>query len=175
MMETPACVFNALTIARHSQVQGFVIGTNDLAKDLGARVDAERRQLQMALQACLLAARDSGIVAIDGVYNAFKDTDGLRTECEQGRDMGFDGKSLIHPAQVDIANEVFAPSAAEIELAERQIAAFEAAEAEGQGVAVLDGKIVENLHVSAARATLEKAAAIRAMAEAADASVAAGG
>ena len=175
MMETPSCVFQAQSIARHSAVQGFVLGTNDLAKDLGARVDAARSQLQMALQACLLAARDAGIVAIDGVYNAFRDTEGLRAECRQGRDMGFDGKSLIHPDQVAVANEVFAPSAEEIAEAEAQIAAFEAAEAAGQGVAVLNGRLVENLHVATARATLEKAAAIRTMADAADSSVAAGG
>ncbi len=112
---------------------------------------------------CLLAARAQGIVCIDGVYNAFKDDDGLRAECEQGRDLGFDGKTLIHPAQIDIANAAFAPSQDEIELAERQIAAFEEAEAAGQGVAVVDGRIVENLHVATARATLAKAAAIAAM------------
>ena len=83
-------------------------------------------------------------MAIDGVYNAFKDEDGFAVECEQGRDMGFDGKSLIHPAQVAIANAAFGPSDAEIDLATRQIAAFEEAQAEGQGVAVVDGKIVEN-------------------------------
>jgi len=94
------------------------------------------------------------------VYNAFKDEEGLRHECVQGRDFGFDGKTLIHPAQLEIANEVFAPAEDEIELAERQIAAFEAAQAEGQGVAVVDGKIVENLHIVTARATLEKARAI---------------
>ncbi|MGB1035327.1 MAG: HpcH/HpaI aldolase/citrate lyase family protein, partial [Primorskyibacter sp.] len=103
-------------------------------------------------------------VIVDGVYNAFKDTDGLQVECAQGRDMGFDGKTLIHPAQVDIANTAFAPSAEEVDLARRQIAAFEAAEAEGQGVAVVDGKIVENLHVATAKTTLAKADAIAALA-----------
>ena len=97
---------------------------------------------------------------MDGVYNAFKDDDGLKAECVQGRDMGFDGKTLIHPAQVDIANTAFAPAPEEIDLARRQIAAFEAAEAEGQGVAVVDGKIVENLHVATAREILAKAEAI---------------
>ncbi|KPP84163.1 MAG: (3S)-malyl-CoA thioesterase Mcl2 [Rhodobacteraceae bacterium HLUCCA08] len=163
MMESPAGVLNADAIARHSAVEGFVIGTNDLIKDLGARFTPDRAPLQMALQTCLLAARAHGIVAIDGVYNAFKDDDGLRRECDQGRDMGFDGKSLIHPAQVAIANAAFAPTPEEIDLARRQIAAFEAAEAEGQGVAVVDGKIVENLHIVTARATLSKAAAIAEM------------
>jgi (3S)-malyl-CoA thioesterase len=99
-------------------------------------------------------------VALDGVYNAFKDEDGLRAECTEGRDMGFDGKTLIHPAQVAIANAAFGPTEDEIDLARRQIAAFEAAEAKGQGVAVVDGRIVENLHIVTARATLAKAAAI---------------
>ena len=117
-----------------------------------------------SLSMCLLAARTAGIAAVDGVYNAFKDEDGLRAECEQGRDMGFDGKTLIHPAQVAVANEVFAPSEAEIELARRQIEAFDEAESEGKGVAVVDGKIVENLHVATARQILAKAEAIAAIA-----------
>lgn len=99
-------------------------------------------------------------MAIDGVYNAFRDQEGLARECEAGRDMGFDGKTLIHPAQIAVANAVFAPSPMEIELAERQIAAYQAAQAAGQGVAVLDGKIVENLHVETARRLMAKAAAI---------------
>ena len=103
------------------------------------------------------------MITIDGVYNAFKDDEGLKVECEQGRDMGYDGKSLIHPAQVEITNAAFAPTEAEIELAQRQIAAFEEAEAQGLGVAVVDGKIVENLHIVTARATLAKAAAIAAL------------
>lgn len=160
MMETPLGMLNALEIAQHDRLDGFVMGTNDLAKDLGARFVADRTPLMTSLQLCLLAARAAGIVALDGVYNAFKDEDGLRVECDQGRDMGFDGKTLIHPAQIDIANAAFAPTSAEIELAERQIAAFTEAEAAGQGVAVVDGKIVENLHIVTARATLAKAAAI---------------
>jgi (3S)-malyl-CoA thioesterase len=116
-----------------------------------------------SLQLCLLAARAHGVIVLDGVYNAFKDDEGLRGECAQGRDMGFDGKTLIHPAQVAIANEGFAPSADEIALAKRQIAAFEEAEANGQGVAVVDGKIVENLHIVTANAVLAKAAAIAGM------------
>lgn len=162
MMETPAGVLNAPEIAAHPRLRGFVMGTNDLAKDLGAR---GRSAMMTALQHCLLAARAHGVVAIDGVYNAFKDDDGLRRECEEGRAFGFDGKSLIHPAQIAIANAVFGPSAEEIALAERQIAAFDAAQAAGQGVAVVDGQIVENLHIVTARATL-KAASIIAQREA---------
>ena len=157
MMETPLGILNAASIAAHPRLEGFVMGTNDLAKDMNART---RPAMITALQHCLLAARAHGIVALDGVYNAFKDDDGLAAECAEGRDMGFDGKTLIHPAQVAICNAAFGPSADEIALAERQIEAFEAAEANGQGVAVVDGKIVENLHIVTARATLAKAAAI---------------
>jgi len=160
MMETPLGVLNAAQIAAHPQLEGFVLGTNDLAKDLNTRHRADREPLITSLQMCLLAARAHGVVAIDGVYNAFKDEEGFAVECEQGRDMGFDGKSLIHPAQIAIANAAFAPTEAEIDLATRQIAAFAEAEAAGQGVAVVDGKIVENLHIVTARATLAKAKAI---------------
>lgn len=160
MIETPLGVLNASAIAAHPHLQGFVAGTNDLAKELNCRFRADRMQLQTALQTMLLAARAYDVVAIDGVYNQFKDDDGLRGECEQGRDLGFDGKTLIHPAQIAIANECFAPSAAEIELAQRYIAAFQEVEAAGQGVAVVDGKIVENLHVETAMKTLAKAKAI---------------
>ncbi|NPD19380.1 HpcH/HpaI aldolase/citrate lyase family protein [Alterinioella nitratireducens] len=157
MMETPRGMLNAAQIAAHPQLQGFVMGTNDLAKDLNTRARPDRLPVMAGLGLCLLAAKAEGIPIVDGVYNAFKDEDGLRAECDQGRDMGFDGKTLIHPAQVAIANAAFAPSEAEIDLARRQIAAFEQAGAEGQGVAVVDGRIVENLHVATARATLAKA------------------
>lgn len=160
MMETPQGVLNAAAIAAGPRMAGFVMGTNDLAKELGCRFRADRLPMQMALQTCLMAARNSGLVAVDGVYNAFRDEDGLRAECEQGRDLGFDGKTLIHPAQLEIANAVFAPLAEEIDLARRQIEAFEAAQARGEGVAVVDGKIVENLHIETARRTLSRAAAI---------------
>lgn len=160
MMETPAGILNATAIAAAPGMGGFVLGTNDLAKDLGCRYRADRLPLQTALQTCLLAARAAGIACVDGVYNAFKDESGLRAECEQGRDLGMDGKTLIHPAQLSVANEVFAPDSTEVELAERQISAFETALAQGEGVAVVDGKIVENLHVETARATLAKARAI---------------
>jgi len=157
MIETPLGILNAAQIAAHPQLAGMVMGTNDLAKDLNCRYVPDRMPLLASLQLSLLAAKAHGVVAIDGVFNAFKDEDGLRTECEQGRDMGFDGKTLIHPAQLAVANQAFAPSEAEVDLARRQIAAFEAAQAEGQGVAVVDGKIVENLHIVTARRTLKKA------------------
>ncbi|MCA0205979.1 MAG: CoA ester lyase [Proteobacteria bacterium] len=160
MMETPLGILNAQAIAAAPRMAGLVMGTNDLAKELNCRFRADRLPMQMALQTCLMAARAAGIVAVDGVYNAFKDDEGLRAECEQGRDLGFDGKTLIHPAQLDIANQVFAPDAAALDLARRQIAAFDAALAEGQAVAVVDGKIVENLHIVTARSVLARAEAI---------------
>ncbi len=166
MMETPAGVQNAVAIADHPKLDGFVLGTNDLAKDLNCRFRADRLPMMMALQACLMAARGAGKLCIDGVYNAFKDEDGLRAECEQGRDLGMDGKSLIHPAQLAVTNAVFGPSEDEIALAQRQISAFDEAVQSGQGVAVVDGKIVENLHVATARATLEKARMIEEMEQA---------
>jgi (3S)-malyl-CoA thioesterase len=144
-------------------MQGFVMGTNDLAKELGSRFRSDRLPLMGALQTCLLAARATGKICIDGVYNAFKDEAGLRVECEQGRDLGMDGKSLIHPLQVATANDIFGPSEAEIDLARRQIAAFDAAVRDGQGVAVLDGRIVENLHVATAKVLLETAQLIAEM------------
>lgn len=163
MMETALGMLNAAQIAAHPRLQGMVMGTNDLAKELQTRFRADRLGMQTGLGLCLLAAKAHGLTIIDGVYNAFKDDDGLRVECEQGRDMGFDGKTLIHPAQLDIANAAFAPSEAEIDLAKRQIAAFNEAEAAGQGVAVVDGRIVENLHIVTARQTLAKAEAIAAL------------
>lgn len=163
MMETAAGMLNAAAIAAHPRLEGMVMGTNDLAKELGARFRPDRLAMQAGLGLCLLAAKAHGLVILDGVYNAFKDDEGLRGECEQGRDMGFDGKTLIHPAQLEIANAAFAPSEAEIDLAQRQIAAFTEAEAAGQGVAVVDGRIVENLHIVTARQTLAKAEAIAAL------------
>jgi (3S)-malyl-CoA thioesterase len=164
MMETPLGMLNAAAIAGHPKLQGMVMGTNDLAKELQTRHRADRLPLQAGLGLCLLAAKANGLVIVDGVYNAFKDDEGLKVECDQGRDMGFDGKTLIHPAQVDVTNTAFSPSEAEVELARRQIEAFNEVEASGQGVAVVDGKIVENLHVASARDTLAKVVAIAALA-----------
>ncbi len=162
MMETPLGIMNAPDIAAHRLCSGMVMGTNDLAKDMGARFRADRLPLLTGLGLCVLAAKAHGVAIVDGVYNAFKDDAGLAEECEQGRDMGFDGKTLIHPAQIDITNAAFAPSDTEIDLAERQIAAYTAALCEGQAVAVVDGRIVENLHVATARETLAKRDAIAA-------------
>lgn len=163
MMETPLGILNAAEIAAHPRLEGMVMGTNDLAKDLNTRHRPDREPLLTSLQMCLLAARAHGVTIVDGVYNAFKDDAGLKVECDQGRDMGFEGKTLIHPAQLEVANAAFAPTEAEIDLSKRQIEAFEQAERDGQGVAVVDGKIVENLHIVTARATLAKAHAIEAM------------
>lgn len=160
MMETPLAIRNAFDIAAHPRVTGFVAGTNDLAKEVNSRTRPDRLPMMMALQTILMAARAHGVIAIDGVYNQFKDQEGLRTECDQGRDLGFDGKTLIHPDQIAVTNAAFAPSAAEIDLAQRQIAAFDAVEKSGQGVAVVDGKIVENLHVATARKILALAEAV---------------
>ena len=165
MMETPLGMLNAAAIAAHPRLQGMVMGTNDLAKDLQTRFRADRLPMMAGLGLCVLAGKAHGIALIDGVYNAYKDDEGLKAECEQGRDMGFDGKTLIHPAQLDVANTAFTPSEEEIDLARRQIAAFEECEATGQGVAVVDGKIVENLHVATARETLAKLEAITALAK----------
>ena len=163
MIETPSGVLNAAEIARAPRMTGFVMGTNDLARELGCLGRADRMPMMTALQTCLLAARAAGIVCVDGVYNAFRDAEGLRAECVQGRELGMDGKTLIHPSQIEVANEVFAPSEAEVARAREQIEAYRAAVAEGRGVAVLDGRIVENLHVAMAEATLARAAAIREM------------
>ncbi|MBI1170539.1 CoA ester lyase [bacterium] len=160
MIETPMALLNAAAIAGHARLCGMVMGTNDLAKDLGARYRADRLPLAAGLGLAVLAARAHRRLIVDGVFNAFRDAAGLEAECEQGRDMGFDGKTLIHPDQLEVANRVFAPSPAELSLAHRQIEAFEAATAAGQGVAVLDGKIVENLHIVTARALIAKARAI---------------
>ena len=163
MMETALGMLNAAQIAAHPALQGMVMGTNDLAKELGARPRADRLPMMAGLGLCLLAARAHERVIVDGVFNAFRDDEGLRAEAMQGRDMGFDGKTLIHPAQLDSANAVFSPSAEELDLARRQIAAFEQALAQGEAVAVVDGKIVENLHIATAKALLAQADAIAAL------------
>lgn len=160
MMETPMGVLNAMAVAAAPGLGGFVLGTNDLAKEIGCATGGDRMAMMTSLQLCLLAARAGGVPCIDGVYNAFKDDEGLRAECEQGRALGMDGKSLIHPAQLDISNSAFSPTEDEVDLARRQIEAYDAAIARGQAVAVVDGRIVENLHVETARATLAKVDAI---------------
>ena len=164
MMETPLGMLNAAEIAGATdRLACLVMGTNDLVKDLGAAHTTDRLPVITALGICMLAARAHGLAILDGVYNAFKDEDGLRISCQQGKDMGFDGKTLIHPAQLAVTNKVFGPGAEEIALAERYVAAFAEAEAAGQGVAVVDGRIVENLHVETARALLARAKTIAAL------------
>uniref|UniRef100_UPI0025D0684F HpcH/HpaI aldolase/citrate lyase family protein n=1 Tax=Roseobacter sp. TaxID=1907202 RepID=UPI0025D0684F len=163
MMETPMGMLNAAEIAAHRQLDGMVMGTNDLAKDIVARYRADRLPLMSGLGLCLLAAKAHGRAIVDGVYNAFRDEDGLKAECEQGRDMGFDGKTLIHPAQISVANDAFSPTPEDVDLAVRQIEAYEVAVANGEAVAVVDGRIVENLHVATARETLAKVKAIKSM------------
>ncbi len=162
MMESPLSVLNAREIASASpRLTGLVLGTNDLTKDLGARHTLDRAPLMTSLNLCLLAARAYGLFCIDGVYNKFQDTETLEVMCQQGRDLGMDGKTLIHPSQIETANQVFAPSEAEIDLAVRQMEAYERAQAQGQGIAVLDGNIVENLHIVAAKKLLAKAEVIK--------------
>lgn len=162
MIESTLGVLNILEITRHPMLEGIVMGVNDLAGEMRVQHRPGRQPLMTALGNCLLAARAADIIAVDGVYNRFRDLDGLRAECDQGRDMGFDGKTLIHPDQLETANEVFAPTEAEIDLARRYIAAFQEAEERGQGIAVVDGSIVESLHVAAARRVLAHARAIAA-------------
>ncbi len=163
MIETPAAIFNVRALAAHPRVAVLIMGTNDLAKELRARQVPGRHALVPHLATALLAAREAGKVIVDGVYNDVKNLDGFRAECLQGAEMGFDGKTLIHPGQVDIANEIWAPSADEIDYARRVIAAFDEATAEGRGVITVDGRMIENLHVDTARRTLAVADAIAAL------------
>jgi len=164
MIETPVAVLHAEEIARASdRLTCFVIGTNDLYKELGALYRPGRGAIQTSLQLIALGARAGGVAVVDGVFNNVKDDEGFRAEAEQGRDLGFDGKTLIHPGQVEAANAVFGPSAAEIEDARAVIEAFEAAQAEGKGVATLNGRLIENLHVDTAQKVLATAAAIEAL------------
>jgi citrate lyase subunit beta/citryl-CoA lyase len=163
MLETPRGVLAAAGIAVASPRQAvWVMGTNDLAKDLHCLHTPLRLPLLASLSLCLLAARAAGLVVLDGVYNDLEDAEGFRAACRQGLELGFDGKTLIHPAQIEPCNAVFSPDAAEIERSRRMIAAFEAARAEGKGVVVVDGRMVENLHVENARRVVALAEAIAA-------------
>ncbi len=165
MMETPLGILNALEIAQsHPRMAGMVMGTNDLVKELQATHAPGRAPVSTSLGLCLLAARAAGLSCIDGVYNAFKDDEGLRAECADGRARGFDGKTLIHPAQLAIANESFGPTEEALAEAREQLAAFEAVEAAGQGVAVVNGRIVENLHVATAKRLIAESEAIETLA-----------
>ncbi len=158
MIETAIGVMNLREICTESQrVVGMIVGPNDLLKDMKARETTGQDALLTSYGLCLLAARAYGLICIDGVYKKFTDTDGFVANCTQGRVLGFDGKSLIHPAQISPANATFGPSAEEIAYAKRQIEAYEAAEAKGAGVATLDGELVEHLHADDARALLKMA------------------
>ncbi len=161
MLETPVAVLHAEEITSASErLTVLVMGTNDLAKELHAEQVPGRLPLVHGLSACLLAARLAGKVIVDGVYNDIKDEAGFEAECVQGRQLGFDGKTLIHPSQLEPCNRVFAPSEDEITQARRIILAFEEAEADGRGVVTVDGRMVENLHVDNARRALALADAI---------------
>jgi citrate lyase subunit beta/citryl-CoA lyase len=163
MVETPTAILDVRAIAAHPRVTVLVMGTNDLAKELRAGLVRGRHPLVPHLATALLAAREAGKVIVDGVFNDVKDLDAFRDECVQGAEMGFDGKTLIHPTQVDVANEVWAPSDADVEHARKVIAAFDEAVAEGRGVITVDGRMIENLHVDNARRTLAVADAIAAL------------
>lgn len=161
MIETPKGVLAAAEIAdAHPRVAALVMGTSDLTKDLQARHTPDRLPLITSLQLVLLAARAHGLTALDGVHLDLADEAGFAAICAQGRALGFDGKTLIHPKQIAPANEAFAPSADEIAEARKIIAAHGAALAAGRGIVVVDGRLIENLHVEAARRTLALAQAI---------------
>jgi citrate lyase subunit beta/citryl-CoA lyase len=163
MVETPTAILDVRAIAAHQRVAVLVMGTNDLAKELRAGLVRGRHPLVPHLATALLAAREAGKVIVDGVFNDVKDLDAFRDECVQGAEMGFDGKTLIHPTQVEVANDVWAPSEADVEYATKVIAAFDEAVAEGRGVITVDGRMIENLHVDNARRTLAVADAIAAL------------
>lgn len=161
MVETPTAIFDVRAIAAFWRVDVLVMGTNDLARELRASHGAANRYpLLPHLATSLLAAREVGKTILDGVFNDVKDLDSFRAECVQGFELGFDGKTLIHPGQVDICNEVWSPSKEEVEHAWRVIAAFEAATTEGRGVITVDGKMIESLHVANAQRVLALANAI---------------
>lgn len=166
MIETARAVLDADAIARtahepESRLDLFLLGTNDLLRETGARPVQGRMPLLPWLQSVLLAARASGLAVIDAVYNDFSDTIGFTSECEQGRDLGFDGKSLIHPSQIEIANAVFGPSENDIVEAKGIIAAFTATDNADRGAVTYKGRMIEELHVSIARRTLAMSEAIQ--------------
>jgi citrate lyase subunit beta/citryl-CoA lyase len=164
MVETPVAMLDARAIASASErLAVLVMGTNDLAKELQAEHVPGRQPLLTGLGLCLLAARATGKVILDGVYNDIKDEAGFEAECVQGRQLGFDGKTLIHPSQLEPANRVFAPSADELERAREIVAAFEEATAAGKGVVTVNGRMIENLHVAQAQRALAQAEAIEAL------------
>lgn len=163
MVETPLAMLRASEIAAASErLAVLVMGTNDLAKELQAQHVPGRQPLLTGLGLCLLAARAAGKQILDGVYNDIRDPDGFAAEARQGFEMGFDGKTLIHPSQIDPTNEIWAPSDEEVADARALIATFEEAVAEGRGVVTHNGRMIENLHVESARRILAVADAIAA-------------
>ena len=151
MMETPLAILNAKEIAgADRRLDCLVLGTNDLVKETRARIAGARFALLPMLSLCVLAARTYGLDVIDGVYNDFKDEAGFRAECEQGRDLGMDGKTLIHPGQIAACNDVFSPAAEEVAWSRRIIAAFRMPENSAKGVITIDGRMVERLHLAMA-------------------------
>jgi citrate lyase subunit beta/citryl-CoA lyase len=159
MMETPLAILHAEAIAATaadpaSRLEALVMGLNDLAKETRARLMPGRSSMLPWMATCVAAARAHGCDIVDGVYNDLANLEGFRAECEQGRDMGFDGKTLIHPGQIEVCNAVFSPEQAEIDNARAIIAAFEAPENNGKGVVQLNGRMVERLHATMAKRTL---------------------
>ena len=163
MVETPTAILDVRAIAAHWRVGVLVMGTNDLAREVRSVLGAPgRHPLVPHLATALLAAREAGKVILDGVYNDVRDLEGFAAECRQGAQMGFDGKTLIHPGQLEAANAAFAPDDDEIAASREIIEAFEAAEREGRGVATVNGRMIENLHVENAQRVLAMADAIAA-------------
>ena len=152
MIETPAGVHNSHAIASHKRVQTLIFGSNDLSKDLKAKQTVTRTPLLYSMSQMILGARMHNKFAVDGVYNSFKDTEGFTAQCSQGREMGFDGKSLIHPDQVGACNDAFSPSAGELALARAVVQRW--AESAGAGVVTVEGKMIEKLHVDEAEELL---------------------
>jgi citrate lyase subunit beta/citryl-CoA lyase len=161
MLETPLGILHAQSIAgAHPRIKVLIMGTSDLAKDLRVPHTPDRLGLLTSLSMGVLAARAHGLDILDGVHLDLNDSDGFRAICEHGRKLGFDGKTLIHPSQVDAANAVFGPTAEAIDRAQRTLTVWEEAQRTGMGVALLDGKLVENLHADEARRLLAMVAAI---------------
>lgn len=160
MIETPTGVLDVRAIAAHPRVEVLLMGTNDLYRELRAVMTLDRHAILPHLATSLLAAREAEVMILDGVYNDVRDPEGFLVDATQGFEMGFDGKTLVHPSQVDPTNDLWSPSADEIAHAEAVIAAFEEAEADGRGVVTLDGKMIEILHVAMAKRTLAMATAV---------------
>ena len=161
MVETPTAIFEVRAIAAHPRVSVLVIGTNDLARELRAPLGVPgRANLTPYLATAVLAAREAGVAILDGVFNDIRDDEGFAAECRQGVEMGFDGKTLVHPGQVGPANDAWSPTDDEVAAAREVIEAFTAAAAEGRGVVTVGGRMIEALHVDNARRTLALADAI---------------